>query len=387
MSSQILWFGAPFAAVWILALCTPRVRQALFNGTRCISRHPVLWKIPAVFALAYGLFQLVCLLLLHWRMERLPEWHVAPFVLSPSSLLPASVLPALEMLSGVLNCLVPTFPISVPCGFLFLINYRNLASELRRVLCRRLGPAGWLLFAALLLCALCAVLKILPLLLLPELAEKFPLRELLFVSTLINALSFVFEYLLGTCLQVYLLLTAYGWIRGMEFDPPRLLHFAVRRLGFVLKWALVIVTATLALIHLPLLIEAWFTGEPAGWGIFTLLDTFAVPALAVAMIALASVQIRLSLHNDSLRGAIAAHAGFLRRHGFSCLILLAAAASIFFLLAAIQSAAFSWLDETAWAPIATILGQILTAATGGWILAIWVCFYKSCEPGNRPIAF
>ena len=387
MSSQILWFGAPVAAVWILALCTPRVRRAFLNGTRCVSRHPVLWKIPAAFALAYGLFQLAGFLLLHWRMGRPPEWHIATFNLSPFSLLPASIFPALEMLSGVLNCLVPTFPISVPCGILFLINYRRLASELRRALCRRLGSAGWFLFAALIVCALCAVLKPLPLLALPEFANIFPLRELLVVCTLINACSFVFEYLLGTCLQVYLLLTGYGWMRGMDFTPDRLLHFAVRRLGFVLKWALVIVTATLALIHLPLLVEAWFTGEPAGWEILTLLDTFAVPAFAALIIALASVQIRLTLHNDSLRGAIAAHAAFLRRHGLTCVILFLAAAAIFLLLTAAQSAAGIWLEETAWAPVAKIILQTLTAATGGWILATWVCFYKSCEPGTRDIAF
>ena len=347
----------------------------------------MLWKIPAAFALAYGLFQFAGILLLHWRMDRLPEWHLIPFTFSPGSFLPASLLPALELLSGVLSCLVPTFPISVPCGFLFLINYRKLASELRRALCRRLGPAAWFLFAALMVCALCAVLKPLPLLVLPELASKVPFRELLIAATLINAFSFVFEYVLGTCLQVYLLLTAYAWMRGMEFTPARLLHFAVRRLGIVLKWALVIVTATLALIHLPLLVEAWFTGEPAGGETLTLLDTFAVPAFAAVILALASVQIRLTLHNDSLRGAIAAHAGFLRLHGLTCLILFLAAASIFLLLTVTQSAADAWLEETAWAPVATIFLQTLTAATGGWILATWVCFYKSCEPGSREVAF
>lgn len=235
MSSHILWFAAPVGAVWILALCTPRVRRAFLNGTRCVSRHPGLWKIPAAFALTYGLFQFAGFLLLHW--------------------------------------------------------------------------------------------------------------------------------------------------------PARLLHFAVRRLKFVLKWVLLIVTATLALIHLPLLVEAWFTGEPAGWEIFTLLDTFAVPAFAAVILALASVQIRLTLHNDSLRGAIATHTAFLRRHGLTCLILFLAAATIFLVLTATQSVTGVWLEETAWAPVATVSLQTVAAATGGWIFATWVCFYKSCEPGTRDIAF
>ncbi len=386
MSSQIFWFGLPLAAVWIIALATPRVRLAYLNGARCASRHPVLWKIPAAFALAYGLFQLADFLLLLWRMDRQPTWQIPPFSsFSPS--LPTALFPALEMLSGVLNCLVPTFPLSVPAGFLFLINYRRFASEFRRALCRRLGSAGWFLFAAIILCALCAVLKPLPLLFLPELATHFPLRELLFISTLINALSFVFEYLLGTCLQVFLLLTAYGWMRGLQFTPARLLHFAVRRLGFVLKWALVIVTATLVLIHLPLLLEAWFAGEPGDWKILPLFDTFALPAFTAAILALASVQIRLTLHNDSLRGAITAHAAFLRCHGLSCLILFAAAGTIFLLLATARMATSFWLEETAWLPVATIVLQVFTAIIGGWTLAIWVCFYKSCEPGTRDFVF
>ena len=136
-----------------------------------------------------------------------------------------------------------------------------------------------------------------------------------------------------------------------------------------------------------LLVEAWFTGEPAGWELLTLVDRFAVPAFAAAILALASVQIRLTLHNDSLRGATAAHAAFLRRHGLTCLILFLAAAAIFLLLTAAQSAAAAWLAETAWVPVATIFLQTVTAATGGWILATWVCFYKSCEPGTRDIAF
>ena len=75
-------------------------------------------------------------------------------------------------------------------------------------------------------------------------------RELLVVCSVVNGLSFAFEYLLGTCLQVMLI--AYGWVRGLHFRRARVLQFAVRRMGFVLKWALVIVLATVALVHLPL---------------------------------------------------------------------------------------------------------------------------------------
>ena len=82
-----------------------------------------------------------------------------------------------------------------------------------------------------------------------------------------------------------------------------MLQFAVRRMGFVLKWALVIVLATLALIHLPLFVEAWITGDPIGWRTLVVVERLSRPTLAAIMLLLATVQIRLVLHNDSLRGA------------------------------------------------------------------------------------
>ena len=90
--------------------------------------------------------------------------------------------------------------------------------------------------------------------------------------------------LLGTCLQVYLLLIAYGWVRGLHFRRARVLQFAVRRMGFVLKWALVIVFATLALIHLPLFVEAWVTGDPIGWRTLVLVEIISRPVLAAIML-------------------------------------------------------------------------------------------------------
>jgi hypothetical protein len=139
------------------------------------------------------------------------------------------------------------------------------------------------------------------------------------------------EYLPGTFLQVCLLPLASGWVGGRHFPHAKLLQFSVRRLGFVLKWALMIITATLLLIHPPLLAEMWFTGEPAGWNISALVDTIIRPLLTAVMLSLATVQIRLTLHNDSLRSAI--------------------------------------------------------AALGGWILAAWACFYKSRESGPQPVVF
>jgi hypothetical protein len=389
VDSDNKWLILPVVAAWVLALCLPTVRDAYVNGCRCVLRHSILCKLPAGFMLAYGLFQLVDFLLLHWRLGRIPA--TGPLLVGmppgPRQIASAAILPASESLAGALNCLVATFPLSFFCGLLFLANYRGVAGELTRALRRRYGFWGWLLLAGLAGCALASLVKPVTLLALPEIANILSLSELLLASSIINALSFAFEYLLGTCLQVYLLLIAYGWVRGLHFRRARVLHFAVRRMGFVLKWALVIIIATLTTIHVPLFIEAWITGEPASWRTFALAEAIARPLLAAAMLALATVQIRLVLHNDSLRGAMIAHGRFLKRHGFPCLVFLLAAFALLFFLQAFQQAGNVWLGTPLAREVWTIVLEILGAISGGWILAAWVCFYKRCEDGTRNIPF
>jgi hypothetical protein len=385
---EMKWVALPVVAAWVLALCLPSVRESYANGWRCVLRHASLWKLPGGFALAYGLFQLLDLFLLHWRMGRVPE--VGPLLArtptEPMQLAWASLLPAAERLAGALNCLVATFPVSVLCGFLFLANYRGLTGELGYALLRRYQIWGWIWLGLLAACALASIAKPLTLLALPELASIFSLNELLVVSSTVNALSFTFEYLLGTCLQVYLLLIAYGWMRGLHFRRARVLQLAVRRMGFVLKWALVIILATLTLIHLPLFLEAWMTGDPIGWRALAAAEMIFRPALAAIMLMLATVQIRLVLHNDSLRGAIAAHGRFLRRHGLRCLVFLLAALALLWLLQTVQFAGNAWLGAPILRHLWTIIFEVAGAICGGWILASWVCFYKTCE-GSQSITF
>jgi hypothetical protein len=382
------WVVLSVVATWVIALCLPSVRESYANGWRCLLRHASLWKLPGAFALAYGVFQLFDFLLLHWRMGRIPE--VAPLLAymppEPMQIALVSLLPAAELLAGALNCLVATFPISVLCGFLFLGNYHGLTGELGYALLRRYRIWGWLWLALLAACALASIAKPLILLILPELASILSLHELLVVSSAVNALSFAFEYLLGTCLQVYLLLIAYGWVRGLHFRRPRVLQFAVRRMGFVLKWALVIILATLALIHLPLFLEGWITGDPIGWTTLVIAEMIFRPALAAVMLGLATVQIRLVLHNDSLRGAIAAHGRFLKRHGLQCLAFLLAAFAILLMLQVVRLGGNASLGAPILRHIWTIFLEVASAIAGGWILASWVCFYKRRE-GSQTITF
>jgi hypothetical protein len=373
--------GLALLAACVVALCVPSVRDSYANGWRCLLRHASLWKLPGGFALAYGLFQLLDFLLLHWRIGRVPELApvVARMPLDYRQIALDSILPAAELLAGALNCLVATFPVSVLCGFLFLANYRGLTGELGYALLRRYRIWGWVWLGLLAACALASLLKPLTILALPELVTILSLQELLVASGLINGLSFAFEYLLGTCLQVYLLLIAYGWVRGLHFRRARVLQFAVRRMGFVLKWALVIVVATLALIHLPLFVEAWLTGDPIGWRTLVLVETVSRPTLAAIMLLLATVQIRLVLHNDSLRGALAAHGRFLRMHGLSCLVFLLAGFSVLFSLQILRLGGAAWFGAVIFKQVWSIVLEIGGAISGGWILASWVCFYKRCE--------
>jgi hypothetical protein len=233
---------------------------------------------------------------------------------------------------------------------------------------------------------LASIAKPLTLLALPELASIFSIHELLAVSNTVNALSFAFEYLLGTCLQVYLLLTAYGWVRGLHFRRVRVLQLAVRRMGFVLKWALVVIVATLALIHVPLFLEAWLTGDPIGWRALALAETIFRPALAAFMLTMSTVQIRLVLHNDSLRGAIVAHGRFLKRHGLRYLVFVLAALALLWLVQVGQFTVGDALGTPLARQLWSIVMEVAGAICGGWILASWVCLYKRCE-GSQSITF
>ena len=182
---------------------------------------------------------------------------------------------------------------------------------------------------------------------------------------------------------MYLLLIAYGWVRGLHFRRARVLQFAVRRMGFVLKWALVIVLATLALIHLPLFVEAWLTGDPIGWRTLVLVEMISRPALAVIMLLLATVQIWLVLHNDSLRGALVAHGRFIRRYGLRCVVFLLAGVSLLFLVQMLRLGGGAWLGTPLFKQIWSVALEIVGAVSGGWILASWVCFYKRCEASQN----
>ena len=222
MVEEFKWVALSLLTVWVVALCVPSVRDSYANGWRCLLRHASLWKLPGGFALAYGLFQLLDFLLLHWRIGRVPE--VAPLLarmpLDYRQIGLESILPAAELLAAALNCLVATFPISIFCGLLFLANYRGLTGELGYALLRRYRIWGWVWLGLLAACALASLLKPLTILALPELARILSVYELLVVSSVVNGLSFAFEYLLGY-LRASLLASDCLWLGPRPSFSPR----------------------------------------------------------------------------------------------------------------------------------------------------------------------
>src|SRR5205085_5532781 len=76
-----------------------------------------------------------------------------------------------------------------------------------------------------------------------------------------DALAFIFEYLFGVYVQVYLIMVCFTWIRGLSFEEGELFRFGVRRFAFVLKWAGIVVVVSTVIVRTPLLL-AYFMNIP-----------------------------------------------------------------------------------------------------------------------------
>jgi hypothetical protein len=390
-SEMLSWWPVLIpVTVFVAALAVTPVHQSFVNGARCVSRYPMLWKIPALFALLSVLAEIVGFLLLHWRAQDDISWHLFKPDWGAALLQSAAKqawLPSLESLAATLNCLVATYPLSALFALAFLSHATLVTGELRRALRKRFGGWGIVLFLVIVVCALAAIAKPITLLALPEFSNFLAAQEAMPAAAAISALSFVFEYLLGTCFQVFLLTVALCWVRGLDFDRKKLWGFSVRRLGFVIKWSLVIITLTLLLILIPTIIECLVVADPLEWRMQRIAADWFRPLLAIVMLLLCTVQIRLVLHNDSLRGAIRANWTFLRAHFATLTAFFLAAISLLFVLKGAESTGFAVMGYSIYGLAWQALVQTITAGVAGWLLASWVCFYKSRESGASEIKF
>ena len=354
------------------------VRLPLRDGFRCILRFPRVWLTFVVFGLGYSVFQFATFSPLEssssfdwsqitslpsWRWPRLAEvWRQTP-------------LPALENVAGIFDNATTTYPLSVIAAVLIIGNWRGLHGTLFGALRKRFRLGGFLIYLIVLLSALTSLLKPIVFWRLPEWGGLVPVAGLLRISATVDAVAFIFEYLFGVYIQVYLITVCFAWIRGLSFEEGELFRFAVRRFSFVLKWAGVVVLISSLLVRTPLLL-AYFMNIP------DVLDYLPFQRLAMCLliIAFASVQVSLTLHNEGLGDAIRAHGRFLRHNWNRFGWFLLVCALHFFSLMACDAIARGAIGDRL---IALIVWKCLFVfARGfitGWLLASWVCLFRRFE--------
>jgi hypothetical protein len=357
------------------------VRLALRDGFRCVVRFPRICVTFVLLGLAYSVFQFATFSPIQTSAEfdltqitSLPTWHW-PRLTEVWQQIP---LPTLENVAGLFDNAATTYPVSVVAAFLIIINWRGLHGALFRALRKRYGWFGFFIYLVLLLSALASLLKPIVFWQLPQWGGLLPAAGLLRISATVDAVAFIFEYLFGVYIQVYLIMVCFAWIRGLSFEEGGLFRFAVRRFAFVLEWAGVVVLVSMLLVRVPLLL-AYFTNIP------DVLDYLPYQRLVMCflIISFASVQVSLALHNESLGEAIRAHRRFIRRNSgrFGWFLLICALHFLFFIASdAIVTGAIG--DRL----IALIMWKCLFV-TGrgfvtGWLLAAWVCLFRQYETGR-----
>jgi len=408
---QPLWLLVGAVLGYALVMFTNPVRTAFLDGWRALRRYPVLWFTFGAFGFAYALFQLL-LRTYHyyvlpldqrpvfvwfraaWRDPQLwltgsPEslWFVPPNGLRDAAR--DAILPAAESVAGIFNHLVTTFPLASIAAVLLLLNWDGHLGVLLRALRKRCGLWGWPACAAILLGALAAIAKVL-LYVVPTIIPLEGTAALLYFqwAPVVVWLAFLFEYLLGVCIQIYLILVAYCWVRGVSFESRRLLDFAIRRFVYVLKWAAVVLVASSLFIDLPLILKnfAAFQGLLAAEeATINFRIQLARSVLAAFLLIFSTMQITLTFHNESLPAALRDHWRFLRRHGWPFAWFLIVAAFHFHLFVTLNLLCARALGEGTAPGIAwSLLAPWLHGVVGAWLLASWVCVFRTCDHARSP---
>src|SRR6266571_4315345 len=298
---------------YVLLMFFNPVRQALGDGFRCIGRYKRIWLTFALLGFGYFVFQFITFTpIRNWadldpnQIVSLPNWYWPRFV----EIWRETPLPALEGVAGIFDNATTTYPLSVLAAVFMIINWRGLHGALLRALWKRYRFWSYFIYLILLLSALASLLKPIVFWRLPQWGGLVPAAGLLRISATVDAVAFIFEYLFGVYIQVYLILICFTWIRGLSFEEGELFRFAMRRFAYVLKWAGIVVFLSIVLVRVPLLL-AYFMNIPNVLDYLPLQRLF----MCLLIISFASVQVSLALHNENLREAIQAHRDFLRRNG------------------------------------------------------------------------
>ena len=366
---------------YLLVMFFNPIRLSLRDGLRCIVRFKRVWLTFALLGAAYSLFQFATFTPLQPataldlnQVTSPSSWNWPRF----AGVWQETLLPTLEGVAGIFDNATTTYPLSVLAAVLWLCNWRGLHGALLAALRKRFRVWSYVIYLIVVLSAIASLFKPIVFWRLPAWGSVLPAAGLLRVSASVDATAFIFEYLFGVYLQVYLITVCLAWIKGLSFTEEALFQFAIRRFSYVLKWAGVVVLISTLILRLPLVL-AYFFDVP------NVLDWVPLEryAMSTLIILFCSVQVSLVLHNESLRAAVRAHWQFIRRHltRFSWFLLICGLH--FFVLVACDAIVRNAAADRA---IAVILWKALyVVARGfvtGWLLASWVCLFRQCETGR-----
>jgi hypothetical protein len=357
------------------------VRQALGDGFRCIRRFKRIWLTFTLLGFGYFVFQFATFTPIRTladldlnQVTSLPSWHWPRFL----EIWRETPLPALEGVAGIFDNATTTYPLSAVAAVLMIINWRGLHGALLRALRKRYRLWSYFIYSILLLGALASLFKPIAFWRLPEWGGLVPAAGLLRISATVDAIAFIFEYIFGVYIQVYLITVCLAWIKGVSFEEGELFRFAMRRFSYVLEWAGIVVVVSTLIVRLPLLL-AYFTNIP---GVLDYLPIERV-LMSGSIIAFCSVQVSLALHNETLSEAIHAHGRFVRENAVRLgWFLIICGIHFFFIMICDAIVRNAIADRLAalfvWKLIFACLRGIIT----GWLLASWVCLFRQRESGR-----
>lgn len=369
-----------FGGYAIVILFNP-IRLALRDGFRCITRYRRVWVTFAVLGFAYFVFQFSVFTPFQnaadidlAQVASLPSWHWPKFL----EIWRDTPIPALEGVAGIFDNATTTYPLSVVAAVLLVMNWRGLHTALLRALRQRYRFLGLLIYLVFLISAIAAFFKPMMFWALPVWGGVFPAADLLQVSASVDAAAFIFEYLFGVYIQVYLIAVCFAWIRGLSFREGELFRFAVRRFSYVLKWAGIVVVVSTLILRMPLLL-AYFMNIPDVLDYLPIERVF----MCALIITFSSMQISLALHNETLKEAFQAHFHFVRqnagRFGWFLLICLLHFLVLSTADALVRGAVADRLVAlVVWKALFVFLRGFVT----GWLLASWVCLFRRGETGE-----
>ena len=361
----------------IVMLCNP-IRQAFRDGFRCLTRFKRIWLTFTLLGAVYSVFQFATFT----PLQQLSDLDFSQILAPASWAWPGFTeiwreipLPALEGVAGIFDNATTTYPLSALAAIFLILNWRGLHGTLFRALRKRYRFWGYAIYFVLLISVLATLLKPIAFWRLRESGGVAPAAGLLQISATIDAVAFIFEYLFGVYIQVYLITVCLGWIKGLSFAEGELFRFAMRRFSYVLEWAGIVVIVSTLIVRAPLLL-AYFRNVPDVLD-YLPLERFGMSGLIIAF---CSVQISLVLHNESLGKAMRAHREFIRRN-LSRLgwFLLITALHFFFLTASDTFVRGAMGDRVAAVVVWKIIYVCAKGLITGWLLASWVCLFRQCE--------